>query len=73
MANDPHFTISFNFTCEGCGNSEPRNFYIMPVEGIRKDNTFGFLDGKYRMVCQKCKEEFTTELTIRRFSDVSKE
>ena len=70
MSNgEPKFTLSFSFSCI-CGNKIPSEFYTMPVEGLRGDNTFGFIDNRFRIVCKKCKEEFITELFVRRFSDV---
>jgi len=65
------FTFKFNFTCS-CGNKEPANFYLMPAEGLREDNTFGFLDSVFRIVCKRCNEEFVAEVKIRRFVDAKK-
>ena len=67
----PTFTFTFGFTCE-CGNGHPANFYTMPVEGLKPDNTFGFMDGTFRLVCKVCKKEYVAGVTVRRFADVSK-
>ena len=64
----PKFNLSFGITCS-CGNCNPAEFYVIPLEGLRGDNTFGFLDNQFRMVCQRCKTEFIAELKLRRFAD----
>jgi len=43
---------------------------MMPSEGLKPDNTFGFSDNAFRLVCMRCKEEYRAEFNVRRFADV---
>jgi len=61
--------MHFNFRCVNCGNTHPPEFYIMPAEGIRSNNTFGFLENVFRIVCKRCQEEYRMELNIERFAN----
>ena len=61
------FVMSFNFRCQQCGNTHPPDFYLMPSEGVRPNNTFGFIDNVFRLVCKRCREEYRIELKIERF------
>lgn len=65
------FVISFNFRCQNCGNTHPPDFYLMPAEGVRQNNTFGFMENVFRLVCKKCHQEYRIELKIERFVDAN--
>jgi len=64
----PKFQLSFGLTCP-CGNCNPSNFYIYPMEGIRGDNTFGHIPNQYRLACCACHEEFTVKVEVRSLRD----
>jgi len=56
-----HVNLELTITCTLCGNSNDKEFYIMPVEKKVKDGKiFSFVE--YKLVCQRCRKEHTLKL-----------
>lgn len=64
MEATPKFILSFGFSCR-CGNRDPSGFYMMPAEVVRPDNSFGFSDHIYRLLCKGCKKEYQIQWNVK--------
>jgi len=65
---NPKFVFSFSFRCS-CGNDRPDRFYTMPAEAVKEDDSFGFADNIFRIVCKICKAEYRADFNVRKLQN----